>query len=47
MQYEANSPEDYISQVPEERRATLEKLRAVINKNLPRVINILYKESFE
>ncbi len=36
MQYEANSPEDYISQVPEERRATMEKLRAAINKNLPK-----------
>ncbi len=35
MQYEASSPEDYISQVPEERRATLEKLRQVIKTNLP------------
>ena len=35
MQYKASSPEDYISQVPEERRETLEKLRKIINKNLP------------
>ncbi|GGD20594.1 DUF1801 domain-containing protein [Hyunsoonleella pacifica] len=35
MQYDATSPEDYISQVPKERRATLEKLRQLINKNLP------------
>lgn len=35
MQYKANSPEDYISQVPEERQAVLKKLRAVINENLP------------
>ncbi|GAB1858281.1 DUF1801 domain-containing protein [Flavobacteriaceae bacterium MHTCC 0001] len=35
MQYEANSPEDYISQVPEDRQATLEKLRQVITYNLP------------
>ncbi len=36
MQYEATSPEDYISQVPEERQATLKKLRQVINDNLPK-----------
>tara|TARA_R110000868_G_scaffold411005_1_gene701324 strand:+ start:18556 stop:19014 length:459 start_codon:yes stop_codon:yes gene_type:complete len=36
MQYKANSPEDYISQVPEERRPILKKLRSVINKNLPK-----------
>ncbi len=35
MQYEANSPEDYISLVPEERQNTLKKLRNVINDNLP------------
>lgn len=34
MQYKANSPEDYIKQVPEERQATLKKLRNVIKKNL-------------
>ncbi|WP_299333442.1 DUF1801 domain-containing protein [uncultured Psychroserpens sp.] len=36
MQYEAKSPEDYISQVPEERQGTLKKLRKVINDNLPK-----------
>ena len=35
MQYDATSPEDYISQVPEERQETLKKLRKVINDNLP------------
>lgn len=36
MHYEATSPEDYISQVPEERQDTLKKLRKVINDNLPK-----------
>ena len=36
MQYNATSPEDYISQVPEERQAALKKLRKVINDNLPK-----------
>ena len=36
MQYKANSPEDYISQLPEERKAPLKKLRAIINDNLPK-----------
>ncbi|WP_282031198.1 DUF1801 domain-containing protein [Winogradskyella eximia] len=35
MQYEAQSPEDYISQVPEERQDSLKKLRQVIKDNLP------------
>lgn len=35
MKYDANTPEDYINQVPEERREALTKLRQVINKNLP------------
>ncbi len=35
MQYKATSPEDYINQVPEERKETLIKLRNVIAKNLP------------
>ncbi len=35
MQYKASSPEDYINQVPEERRPILKKLRSVITKNLP------------
>ena len=36
MQYDATSPEDYISQVPEERQGTLKKLRKVIKDNLPK-----------
>lgn len=36
MQYEATSPEDYLSQIPEERKAPMEKLRATILKNLPK-----------
>ncbi|MFC4722660.1 DUF1801 domain-containing protein [Geojedonia litorea] len=36
MQYKANSPEDYIDQVPEERKSTLEKLRKTINDHLPK-----------
>ncbi len=36
MQYEATSPEDYISQVPDDRQDTLKKLRKVINDNLPK-----------
>ena len=34
MRYEANSPDDYISQLPEERQEVVSKLRAIINKNL-------------
>ena len=36
MQYKANSPEDYISQVPEERKEALHKLRKTIKNNLPK-----------
>lgn len=36
MQYDSTSPEDYISQVPEERHDTLKKLRKVIKDNLPK-----------
>lgn len=36
MQYKASSVEDYINQVPEDRKSPLKKLRAVINKNLPK-----------
>jgi len=35
MQYDADSPEDYIKQVPDERQEALKKLRKTINKNLP------------
>ena len=36
MEYNATSPEDYISQVPEERQDILKKLRKIINQNLPK-----------
>jgi len=36
MRYKATSPEDYISQVPEERKEALYKLRKTINDNLPK-----------
>ncbi|WP_028890010.1 DUF1801 domain-containing protein [Tenacibaculum ovolyticum] len=36
MQYEANTPDDYIAQVPEERQAIMQKLRKTIKNNLPK-----------
>lgn len=36
MQYKANSPEDYINQLPEERKVPIKKLREAIKKNLPK-----------
>jgi len=36
MQYKADSPEDYISQIPEERQEVMRKLRKVIQDNLPK-----------
>ena len=36
MQYEANSPEEYIAQVPEERKVILQKLHKTIKDNLPK-----------
>jgi len=35
MQYTANTPEEYIKQIPEERQPVLSKLRSVIKNNLP------------
>ena len=35
MRYEATSPEDYISQVPEDRQTAVKKLRKTIKDNLP------------
>ncbi|MEZ4801321.1 MAG: DUF1801 domain-containing protein [Gelidibacter sp.] len=35
MQYKADSPEDYINQVPKERQSALQKLRSTIKDNLP------------
>ncbi|MEL6812104.1 MAG: DUF1801 domain-containing protein [Bacteroidota bacterium] len=36
MQYNANSPQDYISQLPEDRKGPVEKLRKTIKDNLPK-----------
>ena len=36
MKYETNSPEEYIAQLPEERKEVLEKLRTIISQNLPK-----------
>jgi hypothetical protein len=36
MQYEAESVKDYISQLPEDRKAPVEKLRKTIERNLPK-----------
>ncbi len=36
MQYNANSPEDYISQLPEERKAPMTKLHNLIKKHMPK-----------
>lgn len=36
MQYKANSPEDYISQLPAARQEPIKKLRKIISKNLPK-----------
>jgi len=35
MQYEANSPDEYITQIPEERKVIMRKLRCIIKDNLP------------
>ena len=35
MKYEANSPDEYIAQLPQERKVVIEKLRGIISKNLP------------
>ncbi|OUS01416.1 hypothetical protein A9Q86_06440 [Flavobacteriales bacterium 33_180_T64] len=36
MQYKATSPEDYISQLPEERIAPIQRIRQIILDNLPK-----------
>lgn len=36
MQYKAESPDDYISQLPEERKGPITKLRNIILKNIPK-----------
>lgn len=35
MKYEANSPEEYISQIPHDRQTVMRELRKTILKNLP------------
>ncbi|MGH1433241.1 MAG: DUF1801 domain-containing protein [Lewinella sp.] len=35
MKIEATSPDNYIEQLPEDRQAPMQKLRAIINDNLP------------
>ncbi|OAB47855.1 DUF1801 domain-containing protein [Paenibacillus antarcticus] len=35
MMYDANSPEDYINQLPEDRKAVISELRKVILESLP------------
>lgn len=35
MRYEADSPEDYINKLPEDRKAVMEKLRKCIVENIP------------
>lgn len=35
MKYEATTPEEYIAQLPEERKEVIEKLRKIIKENLP------------
>lgn len=35
MQYQANSPEDYIEQLPEDRKEPISRLRQIIKNNLP------------
>ena len=36
MKYQSNSPEDYIAQLPEERKEIVEKLKTIISENLPK-----------
>ena len=36
MQYKANTPEEYIAQIPEERKEPIKKLQKVIKENLPK-----------
>lgn len=45
MQYQADTPNEYIEQIPEERKAPINKIRSIINKNLPKGFEegILYK----
>lgn len=35
MQHSANTPDEYILQLPEDRKQAIEKLRSTINQNIP------------
>lgn len=35
MQYKADTPEEYIAQLPEDRKEVIQKLRSIINENIP------------
>lgn len=35
MKYEANTPQEYVDQLPEDRQPVIQKLRKVITENLP------------
>ena len=45
MQYQANTVEEYIDQIPEDRKAPIKKLRQTIKENLPKGFEegIIYK----
>ena len=36
MNYTASTPEEYIAQIPEERKKAMQKLRSIILNNLPK-----------
>lgn len=36
MQYQADSPKEYIAQLPEERQKVVSKLRGIINEKIPK-----------
>ncbi|NCG13826.1 MAG: DUF1801 domain-containing protein, partial [Planctomycetia bacterium] len=36
VQSQAKTPKEYIDQLPEDRRPTMKKLRALVRKNLPK-----------
>lgn len=36
MKYQASSPDDYVNQLPDDRKEVVSKLRTIIKKNLPK-----------
>jgi len=36
MQYKANSPKEYLDQLPEERKKVVSKIRGIVNKQIPK-----------